>query len=240
VVGGDIMRYFGGKSSISKHIAKYINDSQYELYVEPFCGACNIATKVDIPNKTLNDKHKYLITMWKALQQGWIPPAELSEEQYRYIKNNKDENMALSGFVGFGCSFAGKWFGGFARNKEHQNYCLNAHNSVLKKFKTIKDAHFTCLDYKLLDIIQNSVIYCDPPYKYTTPYCKAEVGVFDYDEFLEWARFRNKDNIVLISEYKHNLPDDGVILLEIESRKSIRDKNGEQVKTTEILYTFRN
>ena len=28
-----------------------------------------------------------------------------------------DENPALTGFVGFGCSFGGKWWGGYAKDK---------------------------------------------------------------------------------------------------------------------------
>ena len=41
----------------------------------------------------------------------------------------------LSGcsFVGFGCSFAGKWFGGYARSNDKRNYAKMAKNSLNKK-----------------------------------------------------------------------------------------------------------
>ena len=34
---------------------------------------------------------------------------------------NKDEDMALAGFVGFGLSYSGKWFGGYCRSKDKRN-----------------------------------------------------------------------------------------------------------------------
>ena len=55
--------------------------------------------------------------MWQGLQSGWTPPDVITKEEYKYIREHKDENPALTGFVGFGCSFGGKWFGGLARNK---------------------------------------------------------------------------------------------------------------------------
>lgn len=114
------MQYLGGKSKISKEIATLIdnnltNERENErVFVSLFCGSCAIESKVNADVKILNDKHPYLIAMWRALQDGWNPPEEISKEQYKYIKEHKDEDMALSGFVGFGCSFGGKWFGGLA------------------------------------------------------------------------------------------------------------------------------
>ena len=85
-----------------------------------------------------------------------------------------------------------------------------------------------------------SIIYADPPYKGTSPYNKKLVGDFDYDLFLEWVKIMSKYNTVLVSEYKHNLPEGAKIVLEIPSRTSIRDKTGNVIETIEILYTFNN
>ena len=57
----------------------------------------------------------------------------LSKEEYYYIKEHKDENKVLTGFVGFGCSFGGKWFGGYARNRVGRNYCLEAKKHTMKQ-----------------------------------------------------------------------------------------------------------
>ena len=48
-IKGASMQYFGGKQKISKYIADHINSTHtHTHYVEPFCGACNVASKVKI------------------------------------------------------------------------------------------------------------------------------------------------------------------------------------------------
>ena len=116
------MQYQGGKSRISKQIAVIIErESNCDTLVSLFCGSCSIESKVNISNKICNDKQPYLIAMWQGLQNGWTPPDVITEDEYKYIREHKDENPALTGFVGFGCSFGGKWFGGLARNKKGYN-----------------------------------------------------------------------------------------------------------------------
>ena len=235
------MQYFGGKQRISGYISEVINSTHtHTHYVEPFCGSCNVATKVNIKNKILNDKNPYLIAMFKALQQGWLPPKNVSVEDYYIAKENQDKEPHTAGFVGFACSFAGKFWGGYARDSkgsETGNYALRGYNSILKKMKTLTNAEFTCRDFMELDY-ENCIIYCDPPYKNTTPYYKKILGEFPYDRFVEWVQTQSKKNVVLVSEYKHNVPDDANIVLEIPSKTSIRDKSGNVIETVEVLYSF--
>jgi len=232
------MQYFGGKQKIAKYISKYINSTHtHTQYVEPFCGSCNVASKVNIENKILNDKNKYLIEMFKALQNGWIPPEVVTEEDYKNTKLNQDIEPHIAGFVGFACSFAGKFWGGYARDNKGGNYALRGKNSILKKMKNLQNAKFMCKDFTELDF-KNCLIYCDPPYKNTTPYYKKILGEFPYNKFLEWINKQSKKNIVLVSEYKHNVPEDAKILLEIPSRTSIRNKDGKVIDTIEVLYTL--
>mgnify|MGYP003787705267 CR=1 FL=1 len=200
----------------------------------------NVASKVHIQNKILNDKNPYLIAMFKAIQDGWIPPINVSEEDYRQAKINQDKEPHVAGFVGFACSFAGKFWGGYARDSKGGgtgNYALRGHNSILKKMEGLHEAEFTCKDFRELDY-ENCLIYCDPPYKDTTPYYKKILGEFPYDEFLTWVEIQSKKNTVLVSEYKHNVPDGACIVLEIPSKTSIRDKCGDVIETVEVLYTF--
>ena len=209
-------------------------------YVEPFCGSVNVASKINIKNKILNDKNPYLIAMFKKLQEGWIPPTIVTEEDYANVKKNQDEEPHVAGFVGFACSFAGKYWGGYARDSKgggEGNYALRGHNSILKKMEGLQNAQFTCEDFKDLDY-ENCLIYCDPPYKGTTPYYKKILGEFPYDDFIEWVKSQSKKNTVLVSEYKHNVPEDAYILLEIPSKTSIRDKSGNVIDTVEVLYTY--
>lgn len=89
--------------------------------------------------KILNDRHEYLIAMLQGVQQGYNLPEHITPEQYQYIRENKDADPVLAGFVGFGCSFGGKWFGGYARNKTGTNYAEQSKRSLLKDMATIQD-----------------------------------------------------------------------------------------------------
>lgn len=50
--------------------------------------------------KLLNDRHEYLIAMLQGVQQGYNLPEHITLEQYRYIRENKDADPVLAGFVG--------------------------------------------------------------------------------------------------------------------------------------------
>ena len=235
------MQYFGGKQRISKQLSQYLNlqlkDNQ--PFVDLFCGSCNIISKIDTDRlRIANDKHKYLISMWKELQNGWQMPDNISEEEYKYIKDHKDENPALTGFVGFGLSYSGKWFGGYCRGGKDRNYCLNAKNSNNKILKNITDVKFYNLNYDEVPIPDGALVYCDIPYKNTTSYCKSEVGEFNHEEFYDWVR-RNSDKYdIYVSEYKQNIPDDFTIVWEQNSKKDIRNKNNVREETVEVLIKY--
>ena len=235
------MQYFGGKQRISNKLCDFLNSNlkDGQPFVDLFCGACNIVSKIDSNRlRIANDKHKYLIAMWKSLQQGREMPNSISEEQYKYIRDHKDEDMALTGFVGFGLSYSGIWFGGYCRNKDNRNYCLNAKNSNNKILPYIMDVDFKCCDYKDVDIPVGAMVYCDIPYKGSTQYDKKEVGVFNHDEFYEWVRVNSNKYDIYISEYKENVPDDFSIVWERNSKKDIRNSQNERVGTVEVLIKY--
>jgi DNA adenine methylase len=233
------MRYFGGKTRICKELAYIINSlrKKDQLFISPFVGGGWVEHLISGP-KECYDKHFYLISMYKALQFGWRPPKELSRTEYEYIKGHKDENPALTGFVGFGCSFAGKWFGGYAKDDTGRNYCLNAYNSLMKKFKGLEDAKFECNSYSDLNP-HDSIIYCDPPYNGTTQYDKSEVGDFNHDMFWEVVRGwgdKSHNNIVLISEY--TAPEGIRCIWEKSVKLDIRDKTNNKKARVEKLFAI--
>ena len=62
------MQYFGGKVRISKNLALFINNQlkENQTFVDLFCGSCNVISKIDNNRlRIANDKHYYLIEMWK-------------------------------------------------------------------------------------------------------------------------------------------------------------------------------
>lgn len=229
------MRYQGGKSHIAKPIAEIINRAGGTTFVSLFCGSCVIESLVNADKKILNDKHEYLIAMYKALQNGYELPENLTKEEYQDIKANKDRDKALTGFVGFGCSFGGKWFGGYAKNSKNTNYCKQSKTSVLKTMQGLNNATFICADYKQVGIPANAIIYADPPYMNTTQYSNSKN--FNYNEFWDYMRQLSKDHIVFISE--ENAPEDFECIWQKEVRRTLDSNKNNMPKKTEKLFVWK-
>jgi DNA adenine methylase len=223
------MHYLGGKARIGKQIANIVNNlfTTHQSYLEPFMGAGWVLSKIVAKQRAASDSHLDLILLWKALQSGWIPPSYLSEEEYNELR--KSEPSALRGFAGFGCSFSGKWFGGYARSGD-RNYALNAKNSLMRKLSTMLDVYFEHKKYQSYSGLKDWVIYCDPPYEGTTKYKDG----FNHEEF--WSIMRNWsiDNKVIISEYK--APFDFECIAEFVTRTDLRTtKNGKEERIERLF-----
>ena len=200
-----------------------------------FCGSCSVESKVTgFDRKILNDKHKYLIDMLNGVKNGYELPEKISEEEYKYIRDHKDEDSILTGFVGFGCSFGGKWFGGYARNKTGTNYALQSKKSLLKDMKTLTDAEFICKDYKDVFLPANCVIYADPPYDGTTGYGREK---FDSKAFWEYARSVSQNHLMFISE--QSAPSDFISIWEKPFTRTLDVNKSNQSKVTEKLFTHK-
>ena len=173
------MRYLGGKTKIGKSIARYLTDLRQpgQTYYEPFVGACGVFKHMDDP-KVGSDSCKDLILMYQALQNGWIPPVSVPKEMYRTL--SKFPPSAMRAFAGFGCSFSGNWFSGYATS-EGRNFAFEARNSLLRMLPSIIDAEFIHQDYRDSVFLPNSLIYCDPPYPYNIGYSSS--GELDLSVF---------------------------------------------------------
>jgi len=154
---------------------------------------------VNAPSRIANDVNYYLIELFRAVQNGWKPPDFVPFELYQDIRKHKDRyEPELVGFVGFGCTFGGKWFGGYARDKEGNNYAARAVGALTKQARLIQGVDIRCGSYADLEIPEHSLVYCDPPYLGTTGY-KSKI---DHKDFWDWVRgFDCRDVAVLVSEY---------------------------------------
>lgn len=226
------MRYMGGKSRIAKDIAAILNQyTKDKPFVSLFCGSCAIESKVETDTKILNDAHPYLIALYKALQNGYELPDSISREQYYWIKEHKDADPALTGFVGFGCSFGGKWFGGYASNRGGTNYAEQSKRSMLHVFDGLSNAEFYNLDYRAVPIPDNAVIYCDPPYANTKGY---STGKFNSDEFWDYVRGLSSTHKVFVSE--EHAPKDFECIWEKKCTRTIdRNKNNQPSKIERVF-----
>lgn len=182
----------------------------------------------------LNDKHSYLIALLKAAQSGHGFPNAISEDEYRYIRDNKDKDPALAGFAGFGCSFGGIWFTGYARSKRGDNYAATFKKSLLDTMEKLKNAEIMCGDYRDVPLPPHSVIYADPPYKGTEGY--RGVGRFDSEAFWEYMRQIARDgHTVFISEM--NAPSDFKCIWQKETWRTCGTSNN-TLKATEKLFIY--
>lgn len=248
-----LMQYQGGKSRISKFISEEINalsrwkiknsktiignnnvnNSRREVltFVSLFCGSCAVECKItEFSKMILNDNHKYLIALYKGLQNGYQLPDDISETEYKYVCNHKEDDEVLTGFVGFGCSFGGKWFGGYGRSKG-RSHAQESKRALLRDMKILQNAEFICKDYRDVALPDNCVIYADPPYNNTTGYGKKK---FNSEEFWKYAREVSKNHLMFISE--QIAPDDFISIWEKPFTRTLDVNKNNQFKVTEKLF----
>lgn len=227
------MQYFGGKCRIANRIADIINAKRPSNYYEPFCGGLWVSQYVQADILHLSDISQPLITLYQALQGGWEPPCKVTEGDYKHYQVKQECNDPMTGFVGYGCSFAGKYFGGYARSAT-RNYALNAKNSLERKFRRLreKDVRFAVHDYsKVLPEVPGSVIYCDPPYQGTTSYAIAPD--FHWLGFWAWVKERSGMATVLTSSYE--APHGFHATLTIPAKTDIRTKTGRETRYEKVF-----
>lgn len=204
-----------------------------DCFVSLFCGSCAVESKVQgFSRKILNDRHQYLIALLQGVQRGYELPESITPEQYRHIREHKDDDPTLAGFVGFGCSFGGKWFGGYARNATGTNYAAQSKRSLLKDMATLQDATFVCADYRRVCIPPRAVIYADPPYNNTTGYHGDR---FDSAEF--WIAMRllaDTGHTVFVSEQE--APPDIQCVWERKFTRTLDRNKSNQFSVTEKLF----
>jgi DNA adenine methylase len=230
------MQYFGGKARVGQQIADYLSSVRKpgQTWVEPFCGGLWVTYRAG-GERRASDANEAVVTLYSEIQKGWVPPASITEEVYAKYKGAPDAKDPMTAFVGIGCSFGGKWFGGFARSAD-RNYATNAKNSLLKKVEKCKDVTFFHADYKeaLLSAPQGSLVYLDPPYANTTGY--DGTGSFDSGQFWGVVRKVAEEHDVYVSEY--TAPPDFKCVLELKTKTDMRVKDGSKQPRVERLYTF--
>lgn len=230
------MKYMGSKNRIAKYILPIILKDRKEgqWYVEPFAGGFNLIDKVE-GNRIAGDCNPYVTTLFTAIQRGWIPPDTVTEVEYKEASRNREVTPLVS-FIGFGCSYSGKWFGGYARgnanNGTPRNYCLESKNNILKQYNAVRGIKIEYSSYARLNIPSNSVIYCDPPYKGATGYKDS----FDHEKFYEWCRAKKAEgHTIFVSEY--NMPEDFICIWQKEQISSLTQDTGSKI-AVEKLFTL--
>lgn len=236
------MKYMGSKAKFAKEILPIILHSRTSLqsYVEPFVGSCNMIDKVG-GIRIACDNNKYLIALWKGLQEGRTGIMQISHELFSEarVEYNNNTNIKFDdfeiGWIGFMAGFNGRFFGGgYSGSHKGRNYLAEQIKNTLRQVKKIKNITFYCCNYDELIFPENSIMYCDPPYMNTKEYDVREK--FNHEKFWEWCRQKSKSNLIYISEY--NAPSDFECVWARKTNVSLcPDKTLPQ---TEKLFTINN
>lgn len=202
------MKYMGSKNRIAKDILPIIlkNRKENQWYVEPFCGGLGTMDKVD-GLRLASDKNKYIIAMWKGLQENRPRPNEISKEVYNRARTEYNNNTNIEfddfliGWIGWMGSFNGRFFdGGYSGKTKNRDYVSEQIKNTEKQLDKLNGILFKHSSYNELGIPENSIIYCDIPYKNTKQYASSKD--FNHEDFWQWCReMSNKDHEVFISEY---------------------------------------
>lgn len=233
------MRYMGSKARHAKHIAPILMDGhdQSKPYIEPFLGGGNMMSHVTADIRIGGDVAKYAVALLKAVASGWVPPSDVSEQLYHDVKQDKDiYPPEMVGFIGYSCSFGGKYFGGYCRGKnskgEARNYAAEQVSSLSKQARGLSGVQFYAGAYDEIDYSVGSTVYMDPPYAGTTEYTANK---FDHDRFWRFCTSLSATCRVFVSEY--TAPPNWLPVWEKEVTSSLTKDTG-SLRATEKLFTF--
>ena len=220
------MQYIGGKqksggAQIAKVINRIIRERGLATYAEPFCGGLSVTQRIVAPVRHASDACEALVRMYLALQTGWVPPVELSREEWTRLRDANDPADPLTAFAGFGCSNRGGWFASYATRYKftggkYVEAAFAAASSLKTKMRKCGDVRFAWGDYRVQ--VLGDIVYCDPPYAGTLGY-PAVPGEWDPVTFWAWVRGIADDRLVCVSE--QSAPVDFVPLLAFSIQNKI-------------------
>lgn len=241
------MRYAGSKRRFAKYIVPILENEikKNTIFVDAFCGGCNILSSVNCQNKIGIELNKYVYATWEQLKKNkmLLIPNALSEEEYNdikydYINQGKKHPDWLIGYVGSACSYGGSWFNGYARynkkrNEDHIKEAYNGLKQQIDEFLYIEKTKFVNCSYDEYDYPKNCVIYCDPPYVNTKKY---ETD-FDTEKFWNWVRKMSMDgHKIFVSEYI--APEDFKCIWSFEKKDgmgTIKDGGKQKIKIEKLF-----
>ena len=229
----------GSKNRIAKEILPImLNEREERVWVEPFVGGANMIDKVQ-GQRIGADINPYLIDALIAIRDSVddLPKNnhDFTESDYKQLRKNDD--YKYKGYAGFAFSYGGKWLGGWSRTDKtsikQRDYVAESYRNAVNQSPLLQGIELITKNYLDLEIPENSLIYCDPPYEGATKY-KDD---FNHSEFWQWCRnMASKGHIVFVSEYK--APDDFECVWEKEIVSSLTQDTGSK-KAVEKLFKIK-
>lgn len=244
------MVYMGSKANIANQIAPFIHSymmvNGLTTYIEPFVGGANMMEKVQATERIGYDKNRYIISLFKYLQQGGELPEDVSRAQFNDCRvhfradDGYYEDWYLAA-VGYLAGFNGRFYdGSYAEpatyGDKYRDYYQERKKNILTQFKSLQDVTFEVSDYRILKP-NNCLVYCDPPYANTKQYLEIE-KTFNHTEFWDIMREWSKSNIVLISE--ENGPEDFDVIWEHDVVRSVNASDKKSVSEKLFIHSSLN
>lgn len=202
------MQYPGGKKRAIKGICQAIQKTGAAgPFWEPFCGGLGASVGLTefFGVGLHSDSNIALITMYQAFQDGWVPPDSVTELEYHAAKRLPDSDP-LKAFCAVACSYAGKWFGGYARDPNGTrnrdgvpcNFALSGRAALARDVPKISRP-FYCSFFQAQPMPGLGFLYCDPPYAGCLGY--SGTAPFNSTEFWLHAELWSAHCPVFVSEY---------------------------------------
>lgn len=193
---------------------------------EPFCGGLGVTSLLQ--PAVASDAHPALIAMHRAFQRGWVPPAVVTREDHERARLLPDSDP-LKGFVGFGCSFSGLYFGVYVTEEQSAGMApfwessARVMRETARRCRDVWFAHMSFLDQTPEPL--GIAIYADPPYAGTSGY--KGTAPFDHERFWLLCQWWAAVGVpVLVSEYTCPVPH--VLLLQLDRDSSMANANPEK------------
>ena len=230
------MKYMGSKNRIAKYILPIILKDRKpgQWYVEPFVGGANMIDKVE-GNRIGGDLNELLICALMNIRDDILkmPKTNLEFTENDY-KNRAWNFPQFKGFASFAYSYSGKFWGGWRRDGAgKRDYVNESYKNAVKQSPKLQGVKFIWDPYSELEIPDESIIYCDPPYAGATKYKDG----FNHAVFWQWCRdMSDKGHQIFISEY--HAPDDFECLWSKEINSSLTKDTGSK-KGIEKLFKYK-
>ncbi|EJF06162.1 site-specific DNA methylase [Thiovulum sp. ES] len=199
------MVYVGSKARVSSSISSIINrtikKSKSKGYIEPFVGGANVIINIKAQHRIGSDIHEDLIKLFKCLQLGFVPSCNITAEDYYKSYHTEDRTCQdiHNGYIG---SYGAKYFPSdrLVPVSENRDHMKERTDNLKKQIPLLHEIEFKSNNYLDIDIPEDYVVYCDPPY-FTGRADYYENNLMNYEIFWSWVRETSKSNIVFVSEY---------------------------------------
>jgi DNA adenine methylase len=236
-----ILRRLGNKSKIAKDIQKYF--PPHKIYIEPFFGAGGMFfNKPKVKHNILNDLDSDVFNLFQVISTRKDEFIEIfnimpihSDLFYYWMKNLEDDPIrrAIRFIMLSNFSLYGKMdtlrFGCVTPKEQIFNY-------LDKTFEYIKNVQFTNCDFREIftsislqsEDLQQTLIYCDPPYllatnNYSNSFTESDSNeLFDYlqNSGCKWA-MSEFDNEFILNQAKERK----LNIIPIGERQSLKKRS---------------